>query len=169
MRVEKQRAVWHELTSPHTKNDKCDTAAFINVCFLALPWALRISRWDIRSNSSLINHCLPMLAISDLVCWSWHMPVIYVGSLTACILLAVTVVPELFLLLVWYPAPEMLRQKQRTMGLKAAWATQWVWDKPELRRESLSPGYSHVRVLDVCCLVRRLWSKKKTTGLGGTE
>lgn len=107
-----------------------------------------------------------MLAISDLVCWSRHLPIICVGNLTACILLAVTVVPELFLLLVrlvhvWYPAPEMLRQKQRTMGLKAAWATQWVWDKPEVRRESLSPGCSHVRVLGVCCLVRRLWSKKK--------
>lgn len=100
MRVEKQRAVWHELTSPHTQNDKYDTAPFINVCFLALSLGPENLKMDIRSNSSFINHCLPMLAISDLVCWSWHMPIIYVGNLTACILSAVTVVPELFLLLV---------------------------------------------------------------------
>lgn len=37
-----------------------------------------------------------MPAFSGLVCWSWHMPVIYVGNLTACTLLAVTVVTELF-------------------------------------------------------------------------
>lgn len=29
--IEKQRAVWHELTSPR-KNEKCDTIVFTNVC-----------------------------------------------------------------------------------------------------------------------------------------
>lgn len=53
------------------------------------------------------------------------MPIIYMGNLTACTLLAVTVVPGLVSFISQARArlmssPEMLRQKQRIMGLKPA-------------------------------------------------